>query len=76
MASREGPALHVKGIIVPGCGNRNGRPAAMAVDHSVERRGGKRTKKPAQAANPLHRDAAEAKKERNAQRATKHAGWK
>eukprot|EP01052_Picozoa_sp_SAG31_P032181 SAG31_NODE_3503_length_4189_cov_1.900978_1_plen_182_part_00 len=54
----------VKGIIVPGCGNRNGDRARAAVDHEHERRGGEfRELGPRQEEGPLHVDALSFQKE-------------
>ena len=51
----------VRGIRVPGNGNRNGRRAVEAVDHDVERRGGEyRPLGGSESRRPLHADAEKA----------------
>ena len=56
----------VRGVRVPGIGNRNGRRAVESVDREVERRGGHRVKGAAEAARPLHPQAKAAQAERQA----------
>jgi len=56
----------VRGVRVPGIGNRNGRRAVESVDRETERRGGHRVKGAAEAARPLHPQAKAAQAERQA----------
>ena len=59
----------MKGIIVPGCGNRRGRRADEAVDHEVERRGGEfRPLGQMAEEKVLHEDAASWVREKRAKR--------
>ena len=60
----------MKGIIVPGAGNRRGRRADESVDHSVERRGGREYRPLGEmaVAKVLHEDAASWVQERRAKR--------
>ena len=67
----------VRGIRVPGNGNRNGRRAVDSVDHNAERRGGAyRPLGPSQSRRPLHADAEKAQKERMGVREAAFTEWK
>ena len=67
----------VRGIRVPGNGNRNGRRAVDSVDHNVERRGGAyRPLGPSPSRRPLHADAEKAQKERMGLREAAFTEWK
>ena len=67
----------VRGIRVPGNGNRNGRRAVDSVDHNVDRRGGAyRPLGPSQSRRPLHADAEKAQKERMGVREAAFTAWK